>query len=477
METQMDSFRMFLAKQAIKMGNIAGIWKIALPPLEKVAYKIMIEKGDRIKNGSYYQREDKYYMVFNVLRAAFKAYDSSSPAFRKRITGIFIKEFLGPTQQSVKQEFKEKYGVYPPGFITISPEGRCNLKCKNCYASSIGSNLEKMDSTTFTRILHEKYEKWGSWFTVISGGEPFMWQDNGIDLIDIAAQHPEQIFMVYTNGTLIDKVRAQRIASVGNLLPAVSVEGFKNETDNRRGEGTYRRILDAFENMRQEGVPFGISITANNNNVDVLFSDEFIDFYFDKQGAVFEWIFQYMPIGRGADVAGQLSPEKRREIWFREQEFIRQKRLVVADFWNSGSLSSGCIAGGREDGYLYIDWKGNVYPCVFVPYWKDNVGKLLSEQRSLTDALFSDLFRGIREWQLSYSFRKPPEIRGNEIRPCFMRDHHEQAHNLFVETGALPGNQSAEICLNDCSYLNAMKEYDLELSRLLDPIWEEKYRL
>lgn len=478
-ETQMDSFRKFLAKQAMNVGNIAGMWKIALPPLEKLAYKIMIEKGDRIKNGSLYQREDKFYMVFNVLRAAFKAYDNSSPTFRSRITNIFIKEFLGPgpKHQGVKQEFKEKYGVYPPGFVTISPEGTCNLKCKNCYASSINSKLEHLSSTSFTKILYEKYEKWGSWFTVISGGEPFMWQDNGLDLIDIAAQHPEQIFMVYTNGTLIDKRKAERIASVGNILPAVSVEGFQKETDKRRGEGTFKRILEAFENMREKGVPFGISITANNDNVDVLFSDDFFEFYFEKQCAVFEWIFQYMPIGRGVDVADQLSPEKRRDIWFREQELIREKRLVIADFWNSGSLSSGCIAAGREDGYLYIDWKGNVYPCVFVPYFKDNINKLYSEQKLLTDALFSDLFEGIRDWQLSYSFRKPPKIRGNEIRPCFMRDHHEHAHNLFIKTHAFAGNESAEICLNDCSYIDAMKKYGDKLSQLLDPIWEEKYRI
>jgi len=61
---------------------------------------------------------------------------------------------------------------------------------------------------------------------------------------------------MYTNGTLIDKKMAKRMADLGNVVPQVSVEGFEKETDARRGKGVFKKILRAFENMREAGVPF-----------------------------------------------------------------------------------------------------------------------------------------------------------------------------------------------------------------------------
>ncbi|NLE02172.1 MAG: radical SAM protein [Fibrobacter sp.] len=472
-----DSFRLFLAQTALKLGSLAGAWRVTLPAIEKIAHKATLSnnKDERV-NGSWKQREDKFYMVFNVVRAAFKAYENGAPAVKNTILNLFLKEFLNPSNHQKKEIFKNRYGVNPPGFMTISPEGTCNLHCRDCYAASIPKDLPRLSAETFTRILNDKREQWSSWFTVISGGEPFIWNDHGTDLIDIATQNQNQFFMVYTNGTRIDKTTARRMAEAGNISPAISVEGFEQETDYRRGKGTYAKILQAFDNLNEAGVPYGISVTANAFNVDKLFTDEMVEFYFKKNRALYQWVFQYMPIGRGADVNIQIPPDVRKRIWYREQDLIRKERLLIADFWNGGLYSSGCIAGGREDGYLYIDWNGNIYPCVFIPYWKDNIHKIYAEGRSLSDALFSDLFTGIRQWQKDYSFRKPVSEKGNEIRPCFFRDHHDIAHTHLCQCNAHPGNDSAKLCLNDREYLEAMKKYDQDFANLVDPIWNEQYK-
>ena len=201
--------------------------------------------------------------------------------------------------------------------------------------------------------------------------------------------------------------------------------------------------MAAFEYLRKAGVPFGISVTPNSSNAEFIVSEEMIKFYFDEQGALFEWIFQYMPIGRGVDVSWQVPPRVRRQMWFRQQELVRKERRFVADFWNGGTFSSGCIAAGRDGGYLYIDWAGNIYLCVFIPYWQDNINELYAQGKTLTDALFSDLFKGIRAWQRSYNHLRLPHCRGNEIRPCFIRDHYKEAHELFLKTKVKPGCSSA----------------------------------
>ncbi|HAF06988.1 MAG: radical SAM protein [bacterium] len=467
----------FITKQTLRLLSLDAISKIALPPIEKVACKPLVDQGCPIKGGPRREREDKFFISANLIYAALKAFKRGSPAVRDRLLNLFLKEFLrfGDTKNTC-QMFRDKYGVEPPGFLTLSPEGRCNLHCKDCYAASLPKDLPHLTAATVEQILQEKYEKWGSWFTVISGGEPFMWHDDSMDIIEIAKRHQEQYFLVYTNGTFINKKTAERLAEVGNITPAVSVEGFEKETDERRGKGTFRRILDAFKYMRNAGVPFGISVTANVKNAHLLVSEEMVKFYFDEQGALYEWIFQYMPIGRGVDVSLQVSPLQRQQLWQREQELVRKERRFIADFWNGGTFSSGCISAGRPGGYLYIDWNGNIYPCVFIPYWKDNINELYAQGKTMTDALFSDLFKGIRDWQRSYNYMREPHCRGNEIVPCFIRDHYEVAHDLFLKTNAKPGYPSAGDALRDPEYFNAMIQYDKKVAELLDPIWEKLYR-
>ena len=467
----------FVAKQTLHLLGLNVISKIFLPPIEKVACKFMVDHyWNPTTVGPRREREDKFYMVTNVIRAAIKAYKRGSPAVRDRMINLFLREFLGFSQtEKTRRKFKDKYGINPPGFLTLSPEGRCNLYCKDCYAASLPKGLPHLSAAIVERILQEKYEKWGSWFTVISGGEPFMWHDGGVNIIEIAKRHQEQYFLIYTNGTLINEKIAERLAEVGNIAVAISVEGFEKETDERRGKGSFRRILAAFEYLRKAGVPFGISVTPNSSNAELVVSEEMIKFYFDEQGALFEWIFQYMPIGRGVDVSWQVPPLVRRQMWFRQQELVRKERRFVADFWNGGTFSSGCIAAGRDGGYLYIDWSGNIYPCVFIPYWQDNVNELYVQGKTLTDALFSDLFKGIRAWQRSYNHLRPPHCRGNEIRPCFVRDHYKEAHELFLKTKAKFGCPSAEDSLYDPEYYNAMIQYGKEVADLLDPIWKSLY--
>ncbi len=89
----------------------------------------------------------------------------------------------------------------------------------------------------------------------------------------------------------------KKAADAGNITFAVSIEGFEQETDARRGKGTFRDNLRAFENMAKYGIVFGTSLTVNKHNAHlILDNDELIKFYFDEQGAAYMWVFQYMPI-------------------------------------------------------------------------------------------------------------------------------------------------------------------------------------
>lgn len=463
---------------SIAAANIAAsngfLRNLTLKTTEKKLYTYLMGKNvDVIPRRV---REDKYHVLSNMLHSIERALSDNrvSAEVRRGLVKILVgKILLGDNGE--KRAFEEAYGHKPPLFLTISPTKLCNLKCIGCYASSSSAKAKQLEYDLVNRILEEKTRLWGSHFTVISGGEPFMWKSQGKDIIDLARKHRDNYFLMYTNGTLIDEKMAERLARVGNITPAVSVEGFEAETDARRGKGVHKKILKAFKCMREAGVPFGISITATRQNSELVLSDEFMDNYFDEQGAIYGWIFQYMPIGREYTLDLMVTPEQRKRMFEQEQHLVRDKKLFIADFWNSGAVSNGCISAGRPGGYFYIDWNGTATPCVFFPYSVHNIKEVYKNGGDLNTVLFSPFFQSVRQWQREYSYMKPAAEVGNQIIPCAMRDHHCIAREIIEKYNARPEDKQAASALKDKGYYKGMLRYDEEVRKLADPIWESEY--
>ncbi|UCF04853.1 MAG: radical SAM protein [bacterium] len=362
-----------------------------------------------------------------------------------------------------------------PLLLVVSPTGRCNIRCNGCYAAGDADDHPGLDFDIFDRIVTEKRELWDSHLTIVSGGEPFLWRDGKRDLLDLVERHPTEFFQAYTNGTLITNDCAKRMGELGNITPAISIEGFEEETDSRRGKGVYRKILEAFENLRRHGVPFGISVTPTSENWDTVTSDRFIDFCFDEQGAVYCWSFQYMPIGCNPDLNLMISPEDRLEMLRRTHHLIFDKKILFADFWNSGVVSYGCISAGRPGGHFYIDWNGDVTPCVFVPYAVDNIYSVYERGDDLNTLRETPFFRKIRAWQDGFGFKQPAEKVLNWFCPCPIRDHFGYLRRAALETKARPINKAAADALTDPDYQRIMIEYADKYAELSTPIWEEDF--
>lgn len=413
--------------------------------------------------------KDKTDMMLALIYSAMR-----SGIHKKTVRIMMKKIFLSEKRKLTEHRFYRRFGFMPPSFITISPGKRCNLKCHYCYANATTDD-EKLSHHVFSRIIAEAKEFWGTRFFVISGGEPFLWRDAGKDFLDVAADNLDTIFLVYTNGTLIEGRVLDRLYELGNILPAISVEGLKEVTDQRRGKGIFERITKVMRELRRRHIAFGISMTATRLNCAELLSDRFIDFYFKEMGASFGWIFHYMPIGRDPDPELMPTPEQREWMWKRSWEIIRKRRILLADFWNHGTVSNGCISAGRSGGYFYIDWNGNITPCVFFPYSTMNINEIYQKGKTI-NAIFEDpFFAAIRCWQRAYGYKKPTiDHETDWLRPCPIRDHHQIAREIIERHRArlIEGNDRR---IESDSFFKLMDKYDRALKERIGRIWQERY--
>jgi MoaA/NifB/PqqE/SkfB family radical SAM enzyme len=456
------------------------------PVLRKTAVKIALkitENGykSNLKNNKYSpgECEDRYATSQAIIATTERILTSPypiSPAYYRKLADIMVKNIViegGDVQ--TQQEFKALHGRRPPGFLTISPTKSCNLKCKGCYASSSGLAHEKLSWEVFDRLLTEARDIFGIRFIVISGGEPFTYKDDGKDLLDMVAKHDDMFFMAYTNSLLIDDEKAERMAKLGNFVPAISIEGWREKTDERRGQGVFDGILASIDRLQKHGIPFGISLTATKENCEELFSDDFMDYFFLEKGAVIGWVFHYMPIGRSFTLDLMPTPQQRQWMWQRSWQLIKGKKIFLADFWNHGTLVDGCLASGRSSGggYLYINWDGKVMPCVFVPYSPVNLNDIYKQGKTIADAWEESFFERIRTWQAEYL--KGDQHRGNLLNPCFIRDHQDVMRQIIADTEPDPENDPAREALLDKEYAKGMIEYGRAIAEATQPVWEKQY--
>jgi len=211
--------------------------------------------------------DDRATMTMALLHTVERAFCERylAPNVLRRVSENMVLSALVDRGDRVAAEtFRDQYGTHPPAFMVVAPGKTCNLRCTGCYADA-GPTAERLDWLTFDRIITELKELWGGRFCVVTGGEPFAYRSEGKGVLDIAEKHQDMFFMAYSNGTLVNNRVAARLAEVGNFTPAFSVEGWRERTDTRRGDGVFDQVLEAMERLYQVGVPYGISLTATRD--------------------------------------------------------------------------------------------------------------------------------------------------------------------------------------------------------------------
>ena len=339
-----------------------------------------------------------------------------------------------------------------PWLILMDPTSACNLHCTGCWAAEYGHKL----NLTFDELdnIVTQGKELGVYFYMMTGGEPLV---RKADIIRLCEKHNDCAFHCYTNGTLVDEKFCEDMKRVGNLSLSISLEGFEDANDFRRGEGVYNKVLHAMDLLHENGLIFGNSVCYTSKNMDAVTSDEFFDLLIEH-GSRFAWYFHLMPVGMKASPELMPTKEQREYIYNRLREvrgFEGGKEIFVMDFQNDGEYVGGCIAGGRN--YCHINPKGDVEPCVFIHYSGANI-----REKSLLECLKQPLFMAYRDNQ---------PFNENMLRPCPMLENPEILQEMIKETGAKSTDlQSPESAEHLCSKCEA---YACEWKETADRLWKE----
>ncbi len=288
---------------------------------------------------------------------------------------------------------KALHGVYT---MLLQPVGdRCNLACRYCYefARLQTAKSERMSTACLQAVLRNVLPFVDKPFSIfMHGGEPLL---AGRDIFNILLEESYRLspgsvrFGIQTNAVLLDAQWAAFFKE-HDFMVGISLDGPRNVHDRNRtdrsGGGSYNRILEGVEALRQVGHPFGVTAVitsetaANPDGPDLLF-----DHFRSLEICDFDVHPAFTPIGNTGEANVSARDYSRFMIrlfdrWL-EQGDVRLRIRSFDHLFQSmtGFLASACFRSGLCSSIIGVDANGNVLPCTR-PFGAEHVfGNLVCE--------------------------------------------------------------------------------------------------
>ncbi|MBP5304269.1 MAG: radical SAM protein [Lachnospiraceae bacterium] len=303
-------------------------------------------------------------------------------------SAYMIKFAAASKAASKKRATLAKEGTNMPAFLIASITSSCNLHCAGCYsrcnhATTDEAPVSQLKDEEWAKVFNEA-EDLGVSFILLAGGEPLLRKG----VIEAAAAKQNILFPIFTNGTFMNEKYFDLFDKNRNLIPIMSIEGGKEITDHRRGEGVYDKLISNMDELKARGLIFGSSVTVTTENIKEVSSEDFIGRLSEK-GCKAVIFVEFVPV---TDDSKELAPQDAdREYLAAEIARLRKEHpeMVFVSFPGDEKSSGGCIAAGR--GFFHINSHGGAEPCPFSPYSDINV-----KETSLKEAVNSKLFRALR---------------------------------------------------------------------------------
>lgn len=332
-----------------------------------------------------------------------------------RESAFMAKFALASRKASKLRTEAEKAGEHIPAFLIASITSSCNLHCDGCYsrcnhATVDAAPVHQLTSDEWLSIFREANDI-GISYILLAGGEPMLRRD----IIEAAGKMQDIIFPIFTNGTYMDDDYLRLFDKCRNLIPVMSIEGGKEETDTRRGTGIYEKLTGSMAALHERSLLFGVSITVTTQNVNEVVSDAFLK-AMSERGCKLVIYVEFVPV---AEESQELAPGEAERIILKEGiNRLRQEHdeMIFVSFPGDEKSSGGCMAAGR--GFFHINSHGGAEPCPFSPYSDINV-----RDTSLREALKSKLFTALQDGDI---------LEDDHIGGCVLYEKRRQVEELLA---------------------------------------------
>ncbi len=327
------------------------------------------------------------YMTHGVERVVSDAIKATLKNLKE---SAYMAKFALATKSASKKRAKlEADWEHIPPFLIASITNCCNLHCAGCYsrcnnATNDTEPVHQLTDDEWLKIFNEA-DDLGVSFILLAGGESLLRKC----VIEAAGKKQNILFQIFTNGTFMSEQYFDMFDKNRNLIPIMSIEGEKEATDNRRGEGVFDKLISNMDELYNRGLIYGASVTVTTENLKDVSSESFIS-KLSAKGCKVVIFVEFVPV---TDDSKHLAPgDDDRE--YLKNEIMRLRRehpeMVFVSFPGDEKSSGGCIAAGR--GFFHINSHGGAEPCPFSPYSDINV-----KDTSLREAMNSRLFKALQQ--------------------------------------------------------------------------------
>jgi len=261
----------------------------------------------------------------------------------------------------------------------------CNLCCPYCFYLSKSklypeTNVHRMDDRTLERLIQSYLETSQTLYSFCwQGGEPTLM---GVEffkkVIDLQMKYSQPGAIIsnslQTNAILVTDELAKLFRKY-NFLVGVSLDGPKEIHNkyrmDRKGKGSYEKVLNGIECLKRNKVEFNILILVTKENVN---KGKEVYNYLKNLGFYYQ---QYIPSVEFNEEGMLLPYAITGEDWgtflcdiFDEWKKEDTKRISVRLFdsitqYLVNGIKTVCAMNDVCNSYFVVEYNGDVYPCDF----------------------------------------------------------------------------------------------------------------
>ncbi len=254
---------------------------------------------------------------------------------------------------------------------------QCDLHCQHCYERH---NIGSVDDVPVSRLkeIVAQVQHHGVSVLVLTGGEPMNRFDDLLDIVRTADKNLSDLH-VHTSGHGVTLERAIALKEAGLTAAAVGLDTPDRSThDMLRGrEGSFEEAVSALRIFREAGILPYVNACATPGMVRSGGLWRYADLVKNLGGAFIQ-LLEPRPCGGYINAPAEmlLTPSDRAEAVrffhaMNNQKEFRHYPMVHYVAYAESPAQRGCMMGGLS--HMYIDSRGNVNPCVFLPVKFGNI--------------------------------------------------------------------------------------------------------